>query len=139
MQELISDAELLAMGIASAALAAIPIATRNQARLSASGLALSLIKKRHGLPLVSWGDDLRRAVAHIAAYDLLSARGFSPQAGADTSIRDRYLAALQWLQDVSKGLAELVDCVDSTPDTDEAGPLVDTSIGGPLWPDYGAR
>lgn len=138
MAELITDGELLAMGIATTALASISSGTRDQARTAASDLALSYVRKRYALPLVSWGDDLRRAVAHIASYDLLCSRGFNPTAGADDSIKARYDAALAWLRDVSKGLAELVDVVDSTPALDEQGPLVSTSTGGNLWGDYGS-
>lgn len=137
-QELITDVELLALGIAVDALTGIPLATRDLARRSASGLALSRVKKRHGLPLVEWGDDLRRAVAHIAAYDLLSARGFNPNTGSDIAVRDRYLEALKWLTQVAKGEAELVDLVDTTPTVNERGPLVSTSDDGPLWGNYGS-
>ncbi len=137
MALLITDAELLAMGIASDALASIALSVRDIARASASGLALSQVKKRHLLPLIQWGDDLKRAVVHIAAYDLLTTRGFNPQAGADVAIRDRYLAALSWLKSVAKGEAELTDVIDSSPTVHERGPLVSTSSGGPLWPNYG--
>jgi phage gp36-like protein len=136
-QELITDAELLAMGIASNALSGIALATRDQSRRSASGVALSHLKKRYGLPLISWGDDIRRAVAHIAAYDLLVVRGFNPLAGSDVAVRDRYLEAVQWLRDVAKGLVEPIDIEDSTAAAEEHGPLVSTSEGGPRWGNYG--
>lgn len=138
MATLITDAELLAMGIASTALASITSGTRDQARAAASDLALSYVAKRYKLPLVSWGNDLRRAVAHIAAYDLLCARGFNPAAGSDDSIKQRHDTAVSWLRDVSRGIAELVDCVDSTPTLEEQGPLTSTSDGGSQWGDYGS-
>jgi phage gp36-like protein len=135
---LIDDAELLSMGMASEALNGVDVAVRNQARESASALAYSHIRKRHTLPLQSWGDDVKRAVAHVAAYDLLVFRGFSPNAGGDANLRDRYLESLQWLRDLAKGLIE-ADIVDSTATDYEGEPLVDTAgDDGPLWPEYGS-
>ena len=91
----------------------------------ASRKAAGYVRKRKVLPLISWSEDLKTAVCEIAAYDLMNKRGFPPQSGSDTNYRQRFDDAIAWLTDVSKGLAELDDCVDSstTPDVDEAGPL----------------
>lgn len=137
MAELITDAELLDMGLALNALAGIPEAKRDTSRVSASSFVLGHLRKRFKLPLVSWSDDVKRATAHIAAYDLLVLRGFSPQAGSDVSIRDRYLAAVQWCRDVAKGDVEPEAVVDSSPDIEEASPLMASEPA--QWPVYGSR
>lgn len=55
------------------------------------------------LPLVAIGADLTRATAIIAAYDLLSTKGFNPDANAsDKNVRDRFLDVKAWLEQVAK-------------------------------------
>jgi phage gp36-like protein len=134
---LITDAELLALGIASDALASVDASIRLAHINAATGRALSFVAKQHTLPLVSWGWDLRGAVAAIAAYTLLGRRGYNPAGGSDESIEKAYKEATAWLGRVAKGTIELVDVVDSTPAVHENAPLVATS-GAPLWPDYAA-
>lgn len=112
------------MGIASNALGAIPSGTRDIARATASSLVLSYMRKRFRLPLVSWSDDIKRATAHCARYDLICQRGFNPTAGGDIAIRDSYLDAIKWLEQLAKGNVEPEAVVDSTPDAEEAAPLV---------------
>lgn len=125
------------MGLTIDALNGIAVATRDQARAAASDEALSYIKKRYKLPLVSWGNDLKEAVAAIASWKLLKNRGFNPIAGSDDNIVKGHEDAIAWLTKVSKGTVELVDCVDSSPELEEQGPLVSTSTGGALWPNFG--
>lgn len=136
---LITDAELLASGVALNALAAVPSTSRDSARSAASSFVLSHFRKRFALPLVSWSDDVKRAAAHIAAFDLLVLRGFSPQAGNDIAIRARYDDAVQWCRDVAKGIAEPEAIVDATPSAEECAPLVSTTGDEPQWPVYGRR
>jgi phage gp36-like protein len=133
---LITDAQLLAMGLAVDALTGIDVGTRDIARAAASDHVLSYVAKRYTLPLIEWSDDLRRATAHVASWDLLSTRGYAPIAGGDEAIKDRYDAAIRWLERVADGRVEPVGVVDSTPTIAEAGPLVSTD-GEPLWPAYG--
>lgn len=139
MADLITDGELLSMGAALVALNGIDSSVRASAITAASDVALSYVKKRYALPLIQWGSDLKRAVAHIAAYDLLCTRGFNPAAAGDPAVKDRHDVAVLWLRDVAKGLAELVDCVDSTPALEEKGPLLVSATTAPLWGDYGAN
>lgn len=127
MTLLITDAELLAMGIATDALSGIASGTRDTARAAASSVVLSFLRKRFGLPLVSWSDDVKRATAHIAAWDLLAGRGYNPLTGGDPSIKLRADAAFSWLRDVVDGRVEPEDVVDSTPDVDERSPLIASS------------
>lgn len=123
---LITDAELLGMAMGSEALSGIDVAVRDQARSSASAVTLSYVKKRYTLPLIQWGDDLRQAAAKIAAWDLLSRRGFNPGSRSDVQIHARYMTAIKWLEDVRGGDVEPIDIIDSTPSVSEAGPLVAT-------------
>lgn len=64
-------------------------------------------------------DDLRRAVCCIAAYDLLSVRGYNPE-GADENLRLRYEDAIRWLKGVASGFID-PGLIDSTPDEEEGG------------------
>lgn len=126
MVYLITDAELLALGIASISLASVSEGDRDQARASASSVVLSYLQKRYGLPLVSWSVDVKRAVATVAAFDLLARRGYNPTAGVDVMVQQRYDYAVQWLRDVARGIVEPESVVDSTPAEHEATPLIAT-------------
>jgi phage gp36-like protein len=56
------------------------------------------------LPLTSWGDDIRRADAIIAAYDVISARiGYNPDATGDDPWRKRYEDIIRWLEQIAAG------------------------------------
>ena len=104
----------------------VPTPVKDIALQFGSGVAAGFVRKRKVLPLLSWGDDLKANVAELAAYYLVSRRGYKPQSGSNETIRLRYDDAIAWLTSVSKGDIELVDCVDSstTPGVDEASPLV---------------
>jgi phage gp36-like protein len=67
------------------------------------------------LPLTSWGDDLRVHVSWIAAFLLMSANGYNPEAGQNDLIESRYRMALEWLEKVSAGDITPGGVVDSTP------------------------
>lgn len=95
--------DLARLGLPPAVLSAIPVADQDAALEAASDLADSYLRVRYTLPLLSWQDDLRRAVCHIAAYDLLVRRGFNPT-GADEQVRLRYEDAIRWLERVAQGL-----------------------------------
>lgn len=82
--------------IAAAALTPIPVGTQTQACIDASEEADSYLRGRYALPLASWGTDLRKYVGWIAIYLLFTGRGFSPQAGADRQITERYYKAVGW-------------------------------------------
>lgn len=134
---LITDAELLAMGLALNALGQIPSPVRDTARAVASSFVLSHVKKQHTLPLVSWSDDIRRATAHVATYDLLSNRGFNALLAGDPTIRDRYLDACAWLVKLADGRVEAEAIADSTPTVDDDAPLVASDPS--RWGAYGNR
>lgn len=90
-------------GIRAAALAGINNDDQDAALEAASDLADSYLRSRFTLPLTAWQDDLRRVVCNIAAYDMLSSRGYNPDAGADSNVRQRYEDAIRWLEGVASG------------------------------------
>lgn len=113
--------DLSRFGVASAALTGLSTATQEASLDAASSIADGYLGCRFGLPLSAWGDDLRRAVAMLAAYDLLSGRGLDPRNGTDAHIRLRYEDALAWLRDVGRGHVDMQGVVDATPDEDDFG------------------
>lgn len=106
-------------GMPSAALASIAATKRADALSAASDTADGKLAVAYDLPLSAWGVDLTAAVCKIAAYELLSVRGFNPD-GADQNVRTRYEDALRWLDQVAAGRAVPVGIVDATPaETDD--------------------
>lgn len=131
----ITDAELLAMAIPSAAISAVPVATRDKARKAASDLASGYFKKQYTLPITAWADDVKLNVALAATFIAMKYRGFDPASESGALIVKGYDDAVLWFRDVSKGIVEPVDFTDSTPDLDEQSPQVssDTAAGWG-WP-----
>lgn len=84
------------------------------------------IATRVNLPLLSWGDDIRRACAVIATYDLIPAtRGRNPEEAGDRDpIYDRYKDVLAWLQAIKDGEVQIPEAVGSP----VAPPAADTGI-----------
>lgn len=112
--------DLYRLALRQAALSGISSADQTQALEAASRVADSYLQARYQLPLAAWDDDLRRAVAIIAAYDLLSGRGFAPE-GSDEHVRLRYEDAISWLRDVSRSVVTPVGLVDSSPTAPNEG------------------
>ena len=110
--------DLFRLGLPEGALRGVPTATLEDALEAASRLADSYLRARYTLPLTSWDEALTRAVAAIAAYDLLAVRGYDPTRGADEVVRLRYEDAIRWLERVASG-AVSPDIRDSTPETRE--------------------
>lgn len=115
-----TTSDLYRLALRQAALSGIPAAEQDAALEAASCVADSYLQARYQLPLAAWDDDLRRAVAIIAAYDLLSGRGFAPE-GSDEHVRLRYEDALRWLRDVSTGVVTPVGIVDASPTASNEG------------------
>lgn len=106
--------DLLASGIPQKALNGTTTFEQEAVLTKASALVDSYISVRFGMPLVSWGEDLRLHTAKLAAYLLLQKRGFSPQGDDADTIRDAYDDAISWLKDVARGLATPIDVVQTT-------------------------
>lgn len=137
MSQYATLAQLDEAGLPATALASIGSPARTAALVKASGVADGYLRKRFALPLSAWSDDLTQVVCEIAAYNLMSVRGFNPASNADTLLAQRYQDAIAWLKDVARGLVE-PDLTDATPTVDEAGPLVESDdalfvVGNGYW------
>ncbi|MGZ3456344.1 MAG: phage protein Gp36 family protein [Polyangiales bacterium] len=122
-----SDASDLArLGLKKLATAGLSAADVDAALIAASEIADGYLRAQYKLPLVSWGADLRRHVAMIAAWDILSARGFNGDAPGNEIFLERYEQAIAWLKDVSRGLVS-PNVVDSTPPKRDGAPRVSTA------------
>ena len=126
MTPLITDAQLLALGIAEKALSGITPATRDMHREAASDFVRGKLAPRYSGILATTlaeGDisfETKQAMAVVAAYNLLGHRGFNPSKGSEQQIRDRYDAIMKWLDDIINYRAELVEGAT----LDRRGPLV---------------
>lgn len=130
-----SPSDLARFGVGAAATSGISSADIVAALDAASALAGGYLAKQYSLPLQGWGDDLRRAVCMIAAYDVIGAnRGFNPEQGGDVTLRMRYEDAIRWLERVAAGDIEPIGVIDNTAE-DEGGPLMEGEPAlGWLWP-----
>ncbi|MBI2392813.1 MAG: DUF1320 family protein [Deltaproteobacteria bacterium] len=119
--------DLARLGLKRLATAGITDVDLTAALVAASETADSYMRAQLRLPLVSWGADLRRHVAMLAAWDILSAqRGFNPDSPGNDVWLARYDQAMAWFKDVSRGLVA-PNVVDSTPITRDGAPRVATS------------
>jgi phage gp36-like protein len=121
-QQFLTRAEFLDQTIPADVVSGLSTATIDAALVWASGVASSYLRKRYSLPLVSWGEELKSAVGELAQWKLFGRRGVRPGSGNNEIAEKRYDDAIAWLRDLAKGLVEL-ECVDSTPELDEDGPL----------------
>lgn len=108
------------LGIPAAALGSVTPTKKVEQLAATTELASGILAGRYDLPIVAWGGDLTMATAKIAAYELLSVRGFNPD-GDDSNVRTRYEDAMKWLADVAAGRISPVGLIDSTPDEPDEG------------------
>ncbi len=104
----------------------IPGSVIDTALVWASSRVNSYIKKRVMLPLTAWSEDLKVATCWIAAKYLIDGGGVDYQSGTNETVQRNHDIQVEWLRDVSKGLAELDTYVDSSPAVDEAAPLAES-------------
>ncbi len=114
--------DLVRFGLPAAATEGIDVGDIQAALDAASDLADGYLRARFTLPITAPTNDLKSAVARIAAYELLSTRGYNPETGSDPNVRDRYSDAIAWLKGVAKG-----DITPALTDSSPAGQL-----GGPF-------
>jgi phage gp36-like protein len=118
--------DLAQLGLKRLATAGITDADLNAALVAASELADGYLRAQFMLPLVSWGADLRRHVAMLAAWDILSAqRGFNPDGPANEIWLQRHDQAMAWFRDISRGVVS-PNVIDSTPCRRDGAPRVST-------------
>lgn len=114
-----TQADLESHGVGGSAFAELPSNVIEDALSSASATADEYLAQRFALPIVSWGTQLRAAVASIAAHQLFGVRGYNPSLGPDEVVRQRFKDAMDWLRDVREGSAAGVGIVDSSPSDTE--------------------
>jgi phage gp36-like protein len=105
-----TSTDLTNLGISARALALAGADTVTAAWVSASSVADGYLSGRYGdqLPLTTWPESLRSAVAKIAAFELSSsAVGFNPEDNSHEIILERYKQGIQWLRDVAAGRVTL--------------------------------
>lgn len=101
-------------------------ATIDDALTAASSVMDSYLSARFIMPIITWGEDLRRCCTIIAAYDLMTVRGHAPM-GPDENLRLRYLDLLKWLADIAAGkIHPIVEDSSEAEDAIGGGPSIGT-------------
>lgn len=94
----------LAKYCTSKVFAAVTTQQQQAALDAASAVADGYLAAQFTLPITgTLTQDLVRQVCNIAAYDLITQRGYNPEAGADANWRLRYEDAIRWLEQVAAG------------------------------------
>jgi len=101
------------VGVRAEALQRFTAPQKNAALDGVTATMNGYFRKKFTLPFVQVGEDVHRCANILAAYDLLSSRGLSPD-GRDQNIIDRADAETKWLEGVAKGMI-VPDVVDSSP------------------------
>lgn len=98
----------------------------------ASGKVDSYLRGRYKVPLPgpTYPGEIVEAVCAIAAFTIISSRGFDPSSGADQTVRERYLDQVGrpglkgWLQQLSEAKVNLDLGADLTSGVHDGGPIV---------------
>ena len=121
-----SLAELEAQGPAAKVLAGVAQEKRIEALLAASRTAHSRVVRRHKPPILTVGPDVAKAVAYLAAVDLMTTDvGFNPNAAHHVLLVNERDRQDRWLRELAAGTA-VGDIRDSTPETREGTGAVAT-------------
>lgn len=124
----ITDAELLALALASEAIASVDEPTRTVHRRTASAEVRSVLEVRWVVTDWTPDDDVKAAVAAIAAESILDHRGHNPGGYSGAIVAERAKRARAWLADIREGRALPLGWEGLT---DRRGPLVaGTDSGG---------
>jgi phage gp36-like protein len=126
-------ADLRAMGLSGNVLASTSEENVEAALWAASCEADGMLAMRYKRPITAWGSDVRLAVCKLAAWHILSARGFNPESPSDASVRRNRDDAFAWLSGVAKNEWEATGVVDATPDEDGADCAVVTERSRRWW------
>lgn len=112
--------DMRAFGLPESVLARMDPSDIEKALEAASSEADVELERFLTLPLVSWPRVLTQKVCAIAAFELMTSFGYSPQGGGiDTKIEDRAKEARAWLQ----RLGALKGAVDSNAQPAPSGPV----------------
>lgn len=100
-----STDDLFALGAPEAAFEGLSAPDLESGLSAACDFVDSYLSGRFTLPLVVWGGDMRRAVCIIAAYDVITGRGYNTQnvGGDSDQLKERYDSIIQWLRDIARG------------------------------------
>jgi phage gp36-like protein len=102
---------------------------------SASRDVDTYLRGRFSLPLSAWDSSITESTCRIAAYNLLSIRGYNPASGSDVNVKDRYDQTMSWLNKVQKQQAHpnVTPAQIDTPDYNQpvviSSSVVDLSTG----------
>lgn len=109
----------------------------DQLLVKASAKFNSYARGRYTVPFATpYPDEVVEAVCWLAAYNLMTVRGYDPNNEADRAIEDRYRdltgrpGQKGWLQDLASGRINLAIDADTTPSTSEGGPIVIATSSG---------
>lgn len=85
----------------------------------------SYLRGRYQLPLTPpFPGEIVNATAKLAAYSILSVRGFDPENAADVNIRMQYDDMVRWLERLADGKVTLDLRADASPGVHDGGPRV---------------
>lgn len=99
---------------------------RVEALIATTDVANGFVAASFELPLTAWSNDLRIAVAKLAAATLFRRRGMDPQ-GPDVVVIDAETKAMQWLDRIANGRIKPPGILDSTLETFEGGSYIYTT------------
>ncbi len=92
---------------------------------SAFGEINTYLRGRYTLPFtVTVPIELVKTECVIAAYDLLSVRGFDPENGSEKVIEGRHTKAMNWLMAIADGKINLDIDADTTPGVPDGAPRI---------------
>lgn len=98
---------------------------------AASARVDGYLRGRYLLPLSSpYPPEVVACTSALAAYSILSRRGFDPHAGTDANVRARYEDAIGWLERIAQGKVNLAAASDASPTLQDGGPRIRS--GGPF-------
>jgi len=133
-----TTADLAQFAINPNAFASISAANQQAQLDAASTVAEGYLADQYHLPIVApYPIDLRMNVCQIAAFFLMTFRGYKP-GGADELIRLRYDDAMKWFNGIASGVISPSGIIDSTPNVREGAPIVVTGVMGNVVGGYGA-
>lgn len=89
-------------GVMASATLNVPDATIDAALASASAVLDTYFRARYSLPLLEWDTSIRQMCCWIAAWEVMTGRGFSADAGRDEQIQTRYEKAIAWAEGVER-------------------------------------
>lgn len=91
----------------------------------------SYLNLKFTLPILVWGADLKECCAVLAAWDVISVRGFKPDENPeDHPLRIRYEDMIKWLESIRDGeLIPVVTDSDTGDDGDSGGGMRAPQVG----------